>query len=211
LAFLIDIDPDFQTAESEHPSRELADWHARQVNLSRFVGSTAKTLAAALLAVGLWFAPDVAKADEQPMSDCAEIHEIIYDLSPDELVPMCHAAMRTMGIFGGPKFSDFMYLVDYTEAMSRVAGYKRGQYDQIISEVSEIIKLRGQAQKPDRWPYTADIVFKTYSTSNAAITPTDFIGVLRGAGPVAETVSDDSLLKLVIASKHNRDNDRERK
>jgi hypothetical protein len=145
------------------------------------------------------------------MSDCSEIHQIINDLSPDELVPMCHAAMRTMGIFGGPKFSDFRYLVDYTEAMSQVAGYKRGQYDQIISEVAQIIKLRGQAQKPDRWPYTADIVFKAYNDSNAAITPTDFLGVLSGAGPLAETVSDDSLLRLVLVHKRDRDNDGEPK
>jgi hypothetical protein len=145
------------------------------------------------------------------MSDCSEIHEIIYDLSPDELVPMCHAAMRTMGIFGGPKFSDFRYLVDYTEAMSKVAGYKRGQYDQIISEVAQIIKLRGQAQKPDRWPYTADIVFKAYSDSNAAITPTDFIRVLSGAVPLAETVSDGGLIKLMLLYKHDRDNDDGRK
>lgn len=211
MAFLTEIDADFQMAEREYLFRELADWRARQVNLSGFVGKTAKCLAAALLAVGLWLAPSVAKADEQPMSDCSEIHKIIYDLSPDELVPMCHAAMRTMGILGAPKFSDFKYLVDYAEAMSKVEGYKRGQYNQIISEVSEIIKLRGQAQKPDRWPYTADIVFKTYSTSSATITPTDFIGVLSGAGPVAETVSDDGLLKLVIALKHSRDNGSERK
>ena len=147
----------------------------------------------------------MARADtEAPMTDCSEIHQIIYDLAPDQLVSMCQTAMRTMGIFGGPKFSDFKYLVDYTEAMSKVADYKRGQYDQIISEVAQIIKLRGQAQKSDRWPYTADIVFKTYSTSNAAITPTDFIGVLSGAGPLAETVSDDGLIKLMIANKHNR-------
>ena len=154
----------------------------------------------------------MARADnEASTSDCSEIHEIIYDLSPAELVPMCRAAMQTMGIFGGPNFSDFRYLVDYTEAMSKVAGYKPGQYDQIISEVAQIIKLRGQAKKPDRWPYTADIVFKTYSTSNTAITPTDFIGVLTGAGPLAQTVTDDGLIRLMLAYKHDRDKDGEQK
>jgi hypothetical protein len=171
-----------------------------------------RTIALAALAGSTLLTVSIARADtEAPMSDCSEIHEIVYDLSPDELVPMCHAAMRAMGILGGPKFSDFKYLIDYTEAMSKVAGYKRDQYDQIISEVSQIIKLRGQVQKPDRWPHTADIVFKTYNDSNAAITPTDFIGVLSGAGPLAETVSDDSLIRLMLAFKHSRDNDRERK
>jgi hypothetical protein len=98
----------------------------------------------------------VARADtESPMSDSLEIHKVIFYLAPRQRVSMCQTAMRTMGIVGGPKFSDFRYLVDYTEAMSQVAGYKRGQYDQIISEVAQIIKLRGQAQKPERWPYTS--------------------------------------------------------
>jgi len=148
---------------------------------------------------------------EAPMRDCSEIHEIIFDLAPDQLVSMCQTAMRTMGIFGGPKLSDFNHLADYTEAMSKVAGYKRGQYDQIISEVAQIIKLRGQAQKTDRWPYTADLVFRMYNDSKAAITPTDFIEVLSGAGPLAETVSDDNLPTLLLVHKHNRDNDWKRK
>ncbi|MBO0755731.1 MAG: hypothetical protein J2P54_07710 [Bradyrhizobiaceae bacterium] len=171
-----------------------------------------RTIALATLASTTLLVITMARADtEAAMNDCSEIHEIIDDLSPAELVPMCRAAMRTMGIFGGPKFTDFRYLVDYTEAMSKVAGYKRGQYDQIISEVAQIIKLRGQSQKPERWPYTADIVFRTYSTSNAAITPTDFIGVLSGAGPLAETVSDDGLIRLMLVGKHERDNNEERK
>jgi hypothetical protein len=171
-----------------------------------------RTIALAALASTTSLTSTTAQAGtEAPMSDCSEIHEIIFDLAADQLVSMCQTAMRTLGISGGPKFSDFRYLVDYTEAMSQVAGYKRGQYDQIISEVAQIIKLRGQAQKPDRWPHTADIVFKTYGTSNAAITPTDFISILSGAGPSAETVSDDGLQRLLLVRKHDRDNGGERK
>jgi hypothetical protein len=169
-------------------------------------------MALAALASATLLTSTMARADtEAPMSDCSEIHEIIYDLAPDQLVRMCQTAMRTMGIVGGPKLSDFNHLADYTEAMSKVVGYERGHYDQIISEVAQIIKLRGQAKKPDRWPYTADLVFRAYTASDAGITPMDFIGVLSGAGPLAESVSDDGLLRLVLASKHNRYNDSERK
>jgi hypothetical protein len=194
--------------------RTIAPTVRQIANGKRASGKAMKrsTLYLAALASTTVLTVPMARADtEAPMSDCSDIHEIILDLAPDQLVSMCQTAMRTMGLFGGPKLSDFNHLADYTEAMSKVAGYKRGQYDQIISEVAQIIKLRGQAQKPDRWPYTADLVFKMYNDSNAAITPTDFIEVLSGAGPLAETVSDDGLPRLILVYKHNRDNDWERK
>jgi hypothetical protein len=56
-----------------------------------------RTIALAALVSTTLLTSMMARADTQaPMSDCSEIHEIIYDLSPAELVPMCHAAMRTM-------------------------------------------------------------------------------------------------------------------
>jgi hypothetical protein len=152
----------------------------------------------------------MARADEQPMNDCGQIHESVYYLSPSELVPLCHTAMRTLGIVGAPKFSDFKHLATYIQAMSKM-GYKRGQYDQIISEVAEIIKLRGQDKKPDQWDATANIVFKMYNVFNGAVTPTDFIGVLTGSGPLAETTSDDGLMRVMITFKHDRDNEWENK
>jgi hypothetical protein len=51
-----------------------------------------------------------------------------------------------------------------------------------------------------------------YTVSNGAISPTDVIGVLSGApGDMAETLSDDGLVRLMLVYKHDRDNDWENK
>jgi hypothetical protein len=42
LEHLIDVDCDCQTAEREHVSRELADWHARQVETVDLTGCLSK-------------------------------------------------------------------------------------------------------------------------------------------------------------------------
>jgi hypothetical protein len=154
--------------EGDKGQEQLRRDNRRPKNLLEGDAMRTRIIALAVLASATLLISAMARADaEASMSDCSEIHEIIYDLSPAELVPICRAVIGTIGIFGGPKSSDFKYLVDCTEAMSKVAGYKRGHYEQIISE-AQIIKLCGQAQKPDCWPYTADIVFKTYRRRDAA-------------------------------------------
>jgi hypothetical protein len=78
------------------------------------------------------------------------------------------------------------------------SGYEENRYSQIASELVDIIRLRGLFDKPIRWKETNELVWRGWQVTNNLIGPSEVDAFLRGSGPMAKTLSDDGLEKMII-------------
>ncbi len=137
--------------------------------------------------------------DQTPITRCEDLPASahIEVFSRSETKEVCLEVSR---ILEGVTVDD---LVTFEKAsfLLSVKGYKKDDYKQITAELVDIIRLRGLYDKQPRWKPTLDLVYKSYVAFNGIVKPSDIDLFLRGAGPMAKTLSDEGLLSMIIYMK----------
>jgi len=140
-----------------------------------------------------------ARADDArdftPVPKCEDISysASISVFSKQDAVGLCRSMER---VLDGVRVEDIRTFEKVAYILSR-SGYHEGQYDQIIGELVEIVRLRGLYNKPDRWYPTADLVWRGFEGTKGDVTPYTILTFLRSAGPMAKTMSDDGLVGMM--------------
>ncbi len=119
---------------------------------------------------------------------------------PSDTKSTCNELLR---ILQGVKIGDLQSFDKAAYVLSRT-GYRQGEYQQIVHELVDIVRLRGLYNKPDRWYSTIDLVVRSYQAFNGIVTPKDIEEFLRSSGPMAKTLSDDGLTNMIIIIKRQR-------
>jgi hypothetical protein len=132
----------------------------------------------------------VTKCEELPPSVSIEV------MSPSDTTKICREMAR---VLEGIRHKD---ITSFEKAIYLLHRYDyEGDYPQITKELVEIIRLRGLYNKPDRWYDTNDLILRSWQAFNGVVGPRQVISFLRDAGPMAKTLSDDGLLKMIIFMK----------
>lgn len=167
--------------------------------------------AAALVALALGGCGDdagrasVAKAPDLPARlACTEdgVKPYRHDmLSISDEIEVCNAIQASQG---GVPSVQFFQDVSKAVAAFKVKGSKDDARE-ISYQLMNVIEARGQSGADDATKFkTIDMVFKMYNGWNGRITPRDVNIFLRNSGPLANTLSDDGLVRsmaLVMESK----------
>ena len=136
----------------------------------------------------------VSSCDSLPQSASIEV------FGPSDTKLVCREMLR---ILEGVKINDLQSFEKAAYVLS-VDGYEQKQYSQIVKELVDIVRLRGLYNKQARWFPTIDLVVRSYEAFNGVVTPKDVQDFLHSAGPIAKTLSDDGLLKMIILIKYQR-------
>jgi hypothetical protein len=156
------------------------------------------TLTAIALALALTTAPakaDDAPKDFAPIAKCEDISfsASISVFSKADAVGHCRAMEK---VLEGVRVQDLRDFETTAYVLAR-SGYHEGQYDQIIAELVEIVRLRGLYDKPDRWHDTVELVWKSFQGTKHDVTPFTIRTFLKSAGKMAKTLSDEGLISMV--------------
>jgi hypothetical protein len=155
-------------------------------------------IAALALASPACAADDPADGDMTPVTACKNLpHSVeLAVMSRSDTEKVCNVMLR---VLEGVRDKDITRFSKYAFVI-KAKGYEKNR-TQIVAELVEIIRLRGLYDKPGRWEKTNDIIYRSFVGFHGAVTPSDTIAFLNGAGPTAKTISDDGLLKTLIAIK----------
>jgi hypothetical protein len=151
-------------------------------------------VAASLLALAGSAQADDAK-DFTPIPKCEDISysASIAVFSKADAVGHCRAMEK---VLEGVRVEDLREFENFAYVLSHY-GYKVGQYDQIVRELVEIVRLRGLYNKHEGWHSTVEVVFKGFEGTNGDVTPYTVMTFLKGAGQFAKTLSDDGLINTI--------------
>jgi hypothetical protein len=133
--------------------------------------------------------------DFTPVPKCEDISfsASISVFSKADAVGHCRAMEK---VLEGVRVQDIRTFETAAYVLSR-KGYHEDQYDQIVMELVEIVRLRGQFDKPDKWEPTLNVVWKGFEGTNHDVTPYTVRTFLKGAGPMAKTLSDEGLINMM--------------
>jgi hypothetical protein len=145
-------------------------------------------------------APAPAKPDQDttPVTQCENLPpSVSIDVfSWSKTTKVCREMLR---VLDGVRHQDIT-MFEKVAALLKFSGYEKDDI-QIIRELVEIVRLRGLYNKPDRWYGTIDVIWRSWSAFNGAVSPADVISLLRGAGGAAKTISDSGLTTAIIMMK----------
>jgi hypothetical protein len=152
---------------------------------------------AATIALAALSAPAMADdaKDFTPVPKCEDVSYTasISVFSKADAVGHCRSMEK---VLEGVRVQDIRAFETAAYILSR-SGYHDGQYDQIIKELVEIVRLRGQYDKPDKWDSTLNVVWKGFEGTKGDVSPYTIRTFLKGAGPMAKTLSDDGLVNMI--------------
>jgi hypothetical protein len=136
--------------------------------------------------------------DTTMVTNCEDLpHSVSIEvMSWSETSKACREMMRVME---GVRNKDIT-MFEKVAVLIKFSGYEKDKI-QILNELVEIIRLRGLYDKPDRWYGTIDVIWRSWSAFNGAVSPADVISLLRGAGGAAKTISDSGLTTAIIMMK----------
>jgi len=129
--------------------------------------------------------------------DDLTITDTIEQLSRSDTVTICREMLKVLEgvkVSNVREFSTVVFLF-------ALKGYEEGRYAQIASELVDIIRLRGLSDKPTRWEKNNHLVWQGWQVTNNLIGPSEVEAFLRDSGPVAKTLTDDGLEKMIILMK----------
>jgi hypothetical protein len=150
-----------------------------------------------LASIALYCTPSRADDAEDftPVAKCEDISfsASISVFSKADAVGHCRSMEK---VLEGVRVQDIRTFETVAYVLSR-NGYHDAQYDQIVKELVEIVRLRGQYDKPDKWESTINVVWKGFEGTNHDVTPYTVRTFLKGAGPIAKTLSDEGLIHMI--------------
>jgi hypothetical protein len=144
---------------------------------------------------------DDADSDTTPVPMCTNtpVSAVIEAESKADASMIC----RAMGLLDGVRVKDIRTFSKAVVVLSR-AGYE-GSNSDIAKQLVEIVRLRGQYDKPDQWYPTLDTVVRSYQAFNGVVAPTDVIVFLHSAGPkAAKGLSNEGLETMLILIKEKK-------
>jgi hypothetical protein len=153
----------------------------------------ASTLALAIALSAPAMADDAKDFTLVPKCEDISFSVSISVFSKADAVGHCLAMEK---VLEGVRVQDIRTFETAAYVLSR-KGYHEGQYDQIVMELVETVRLRSQYDKPDRWHDTVDLVWKGFQGTNHDVTPYTIRTFLKGSGPMAKTLSDDGLISMM--------------
>jgi hypothetical protein len=144
---------------------------------------------------------DDADSDTTPVPMCTNTPAtaVIEAVSKSDASMIC----RAMGLLDGVRVKDIRTFSKAVVVLSH-EGYE-GSNSDIAKQLVEIVRLRGQYNKPDQWYPTLDTVARTYQAFNGVVAPADVIAFLRSAGPeAAKGLSNDGFKTMLILIKEKK-------
>jgi hypothetical protein len=137
--------------------------------------------------------------NDRPIVSCDDptIADTIKQLSRSDTMKICHEMLK---VLEGVKVSNVREFSTVVFLFS-LKGYEEGRYAQIASELVDIIRLRGLFDKPTRWEENNNLVWQGWQVTDNLIGPSEVQAFLRGSGPMAKTLTDDGLEKMIILMK----------
>jgi hypothetical protein len=144
---------------------------------------------------------DDPDSDTTPVPMCADtpVSAVIEAMSKSDALTICHA----MGLLDGFRVKDIRTFSKAVVVLSH-EGYERTN-SEIAKQLVEVVRLRGQYDKPGQWYSTLDTVVRTYQAFNGVVTPTDIIAFLRSAGPkAAKSLSNEGFKMMLIVIKEKK-------
>jgi len=139
-----------------------------------------------------------AENDATPIAGCNKLPSsaTIETMTVHDTANICHEMAR---VFEGIRNMD-VTLFEETIFLLVVNKYD-DDITQIAKELVEIIRLRGQFDKPDSWENTLNLVYRSWG-DGGLIGPRQIIALLNAAGPKrAKSISDDALTLATIIAK----------
>ena len=137
--------------------------------------------------------------NDRPIVSCDDltITDTIEQLSRSDTVTICREMLKVLEgvkVSNVREFSTVVFLF-------ALKGYEEGRHAQIASELVDIIRLRGLLDRPTRWEENNNLVWQGWQVTDNLIGPSEVQAFLRGSGPMAETLTDDGLEKMIILMK----------
>jgi hypothetical protein len=147
-------------------------------------------------------ADSAADQDATPVTECESLpySVSIQVMSSSDTMKVCREMAR---VLEGIRRKD---ITNQEKAIYilHAKGYE-GDYPQIARELTEIIRLRGLYNQPDRWYDTNDLIVRAWNAFHGIVGPREVIALLRSSGPkVAKGLSDDGLRNMIIVMKMQR-------
>ena len=137
--------------------------------------------------------------NDRPIVSCDDLTltDTIKQLSRSDMVTICREMLKVLEgvkVSNVREFSTVVFLF-------ALKGYEEGWYAQIASELVDIIRLRGLLDRPTRWEENNNLVWQGWQVTDNLIGPSEIQAFLRASGPMAKTLTDDDLEKMIILMK----------